>query len=51
MVDVLVIGGGNDALCAALMAREAGATALMLEAAPCEWRPAAAAADGLARPA
>ena len=27
-VDVLVIGGGNAALCAALMAREAGASAL-----------------------
>jgi tricarballylate dehydrogenase len=25
--DVLVIGGGNAALCAALMAREAGASA------------------------
>ncbi len=38
MVDVLVIGGGNAALCAALMAREAGASVLMLEAAPKEWR-------------
>jgi tricarballylate dehydrogenase len=38
MVDVLVIGGGNAALCAALMAREAGASVLMLEAAPREWR-------------
>ena len=38
MIDVLVIGGGNAALCAALMAREAGASALMLEAAPKEWR-------------
>jgi tricarballylate dehydrogenase len=37
-VDVLVIGGGNAALCAALMAREAGATVLLLEAAPREWR-------------
>ena len=36
--DVLVIGGGNAALCAALMAREAGASVLMLEAAPREWR-------------
>lgn len=26
MVDVLVIGGGNAALCAALTAREAGAS-------------------------
>lgn len=34
MVDVLVIGGGNAALCAALMAREAGASVLLLEAAP-----------------
>jgi tricarballylate dehydrogenase len=38
MFDVLVIGGGNAALCAALMAREAGADVLMLEAAPREWR-------------
>lgn len=36
--DVLIIGGGNAALCAALMAREAGASVLMLEAAPKEWR-------------
>jgi len=38
MIDVLVIGGGNAALCAALTAREAGASVLMLEAAPREWR-------------
>ena len=38
MLDVLVIGGGNAALCAALMAREAGASVLLLEAAPKEWR-------------
>jgi len=38
MVDVLVIGGGNAALCAALMAREAGASVTLLEAAPKEWR-------------
>ncbi len=38
MHDVLVIGGGNAALCAALMAREAGASVLLLEAAPREWR-------------
>lgn len=38
MVDVLVIGGGNAALCAALMAREAGASVLLLESAPREWR-------------
>ncbi|SDP29935.1 tricarballylate dehydrogenase [Paracidovorax cattleyae] len=36
--DVLVIGGGNAALCAALMAREAGARVLLLEAAPRAWR-------------
>ena len=38
MLDVLVIGGGNAALCAALTAREAGASVLLLEAAPFEWR-------------
>ena len=38
MIDVLVIGGGNAALCAALVAREAGASVLMLEAAPKLWR-------------
>ena len=38
MLDVLVIGGGNAALCAALMAREAGASVMLLEAAPQEWR-------------
>jgi tricarballylate dehydrogenase len=38
MIDVLVIGGGNAALCAALAAREAGASVLLLEAAPREWR-------------
>jgi tricarballylate dehydrogenase len=38
MIDVLVIGGGNAALCAALMAREAGASVLLLESAPFEWR-------------
>ncbi len=36
--DVLVIGGGNAALCAALMASEAGASVLLLEAAPRSWR-------------
>jgi tricarballylate dehydrogenase len=38
MLDVLVIGGGNAALCAALMAREAGASVQLLEAAPRQWR-------------
>ena len=38
MIDVLVIGGGNAALCAALTAREAGATVLLLESSPREWR-------------
>lgn len=32
-LDVLVIGGGNAALSAALMAREAGASVMILEAA------------------
>ncbi|MEN9416630.1 MAG: FAD-dependent tricarballylate dehydrogenase TcuA [Pseudomonadota bacterium] len=36
--DVLVIGGGNAALCAALVAREAGASVCLLEAAPRAWR-------------
>ncbi len=38
MIDVLVIGGGNAGLCAALMAREAGASVLLLESAPKVWR-------------
>ena len=38
MIDVLVVGGGNAALCAALMAREAGASVLLLEASPRDWR-------------
>lgn len=37
-LDVIVIGGGNAALCAALRAREDGASVLLLEAAPKEWR-------------
>ncbi|MFM8795684.1 MAG: FAD-dependent oxidoreductase [Betaproteobacteria bacterium] len=36
--DVLVIGGGNAAVCAALMATEAGARVTVLEAAPKLWR-------------
>ena len=36
--DVLVIGGGNAALCAAITAREAGVSVLMLEASPREFR-------------
>jgi tricarballylate dehydrogenase len=36
--DVLVIGGGNAALCAAMTAREAGATVLVLEQAPKDFR-------------
>jgi tricarballylate dehydrogenase len=32
--DVLVIGGGNAALCAAITAREAGARVLLVEHAP-----------------
>ena len=36
--DVLVIGGGNAALCAAISAREAGASVMLLESAPAEWR-------------
>lgn len=34
MIDVLIIGGRNAALCAALMAREGGASVVMLEASP-----------------
>lgn len=36
--DVLVVGGGNAALCAAMSAREAGAKVLMLESSPFEFR-------------
>lgn len=38
MYDLLVIGGGNAALCAAIKAREAGLSVLVLESAPREWR-------------
>jgi tricarballylate dehydrogenase len=37
-VDVLVIGGGNAALCAAIAARRAGASVLVVEAAPKFYR-------------
>jgi len=36
--DVLVIGGGNAALCAAMTARETGASVLLLECAPRHFR-------------
>jgi len=36
--DVLVIGGGNAALCAAMTARELGANVLLLESAPKHFR-------------
>src|SRR3982074_3815018 len=36
--DVLVVGAGNAALCAAISAHECGARVLMLEAAPFEER-------------
>jgi len=36
--DVLVLGGGNAGLCAAITAREAGASVLILECAPTDFR-------------
>jgi tricarballylate dehydrogenase len=38
VTDVLIAGGGNAALCAALTAREAGASVLLLETSPKAWR-------------
>lgn len=38
VADVLIIGGGNAALCAALMARQDGASVTLLESSPREWR-------------
>src|SRR5256884_6765945 len=37
-VDVLVVGGGNAALCAAMAARDRGAAVLLLEKTAPEWR-------------
>jgi tricarballylate dehydrogenase len=36
--DVAVVGGGNAALCAALVARESGVSVMVLESAPAEYR-------------
>ena len=49
--DVIVVGAGNAAFCAALAAQEQGATVLMLEAAPRGRSPAATAASPRARSA
>ena len=37
-VDVAVLGGGNAGLCAALAARQRGATVVVVEGAPKEFR-------------
>mgnify|MGYP000010850180 FL=1 len=37
-LDVLVVGGGNAALCGAITARRAGASVMLLEASPKEFR-------------
>src|SRR5690348_17042848 len=37
-VDIIVVGAGNAATCAALSAAENGASVLMLEVAPQHWR-------------
>jgi tricarballylate dehydrogenase len=36
--DVLIIGGGNAALCAAIVARRSGASVLLVESAPAPFR-------------
>jgi tricarballylate dehydrogenase len=38
LYDVLVVGGGNAGLCAALTASELGASVLVVEAAPFDFR-------------
>ncbi len=38
IIDVIVIGGGNAALCAAISARRAGAKVLIMESSPQYFR-------------
>jgi tricarballylate dehydrogenase len=38
LYDVLILGGGNAGLCAALTARRAGASVLVVESAPIHFR-------------